>query len=70
MDFLKDLIEINNLDYLKSLAKEKKLDQEETEQFIQQYNKRNNRLFISCKKYKIDEYKKLIQKDKYDAFIE
>ena len=70
MDFLKDLIEINNLDYLKSLAKEKKLDQEETEQFIQQYNKRNNRLFISCKKYKIDEYKTLIQKDKYDAFIE
>jgi len=24
MDFLKDLIEINNLDYLKDLAKEKK----------------------------------------------
>lgn len=70
MDFLKDLIEINNLEYLKDLAKEKKLDQGETDRFIQQYNKRNNRLFISCKKYKIDEYKKLIQKDKYDAFIE
>ena len=70
MDFLKDLIEINNLEYLKDLAKEKKLDQEETEQFIQKYNKRNNRLFISCKQYKIDDYKDIIQKDHYNAFIE
>ena len=70
MDFLKDLIEINNLDYLKDLAKEKKLDQEKTEQFIQKYNKRNNRLFISCKQYKIDDYKDIIQKDHYNAFIE
>ncbi len=70
MDFLKDLIEINNLDYLKDLAKEKKLDQEETERFIQKYNKRNNRLFISCKQYKIDDYKDIIQKDHYNAFIE
>ena len=69
MDFLKDLIEINNLDYLKDLAKEKKLDQEKTEQFIQKYNKRNNRLFISCKQYKIDDYKDIIQKDHYNDGI-
>ena len=57
MDFLKELIELNNKLYLNELTKKQNLSEEETEKFIQRYNKRNNRLFIPCKKYRIDEYK-------------
>ena len=56
MDFLKDLLELNNVIYLTKLAEKQNLDEDESEQFIQKYNKRNNRLFKPCKKYKIDEY--------------
>jgi hypothetical protein len=56
MDFLKDLLELNNVIYLTKLAEKQNLDEDESGQFIQKYNKRNNRLFKPCKKYKIDEY--------------
>ena len=56
MDFLKDLLELNNVIYLTKLSEKQNLDEDESEQFIQKYNKRNNRLFKPCKKYKIDEY--------------
>ena len=56
MDFLKDLLELNNVIYLTKLAEKQNLDEDGSEQFIQKYNKRNNRLFKPCKKYKIDEY--------------
>jgi hypothetical protein len=49
---------------LQNLAKEKNLNEEETELFIQKYNKDNNRLFTPCKQYKIDEYRAAI--DKYN----
>lgn len=66
MDFLKDLIELNNVIYLEKLSEKQSLDEEEKEQFIQKYNKRNNRLFKPCKKYTIDEYK--IKVDRYSLF--
>jgi len=56
MDFLKDLLELNNVIYLTKLAEKQNLDEDGSEQFIQKYNKRNNRLFKPCRKYKIDEY--------------
>ena len=56
MDFLKDLLELNNVIYLEKLAEKQNLDEDRSEQFIQKYNKRNNRLFKPCRKYKIDEY--------------
>jgi len=62
MDFLKDLIKINNEIYLEKIAKEKYLDEDETILFINKYNKSNNRLFKSHKKYIIDEYKEKINK--------
>ena len=57
MDFLKEILELNNIIYLDKLTKEQNLNEEEKIKFIQKYNKRNNRLFTPCKKYKIDEYK-------------
>lgn len=63
MDFLKELLELNNVIYLEKLAEKQNLDEEEKIQFIQKYNKRNNRLFKPCKKYMIDEYK--IKVDRY-----
>ena len=57
MDFLKDLLEINNIIYLTKLAKKQGLEEDDKEIFIQKYNKINNRLFTPCKKYRIDEYK-------------
>ena len=57
MDFLKELLELNNVITLEKLANEQGLDDLEKDQFVQKYNKRNNRLFTPCKKYKIDEYK-------------
>tara|TARA_B100000902_G_C26880704_1_gene702440 strand:+ start:465 stop:662 length:198 start_codon:yes stop_codon:yes gene_type:complete len=62
MDFLKELLELNNITYLEKIANEKKLEEEDKEKFIQKYNKRNNRLFKPCKKYKIDEYQLKIQR--------
>ena len=63
MDFLENLMEINNIITLQNLAKDKNLNEEETESFIQKYNKDNNRLFTSCKQYPIDDYK--VKVDKY-----
>jgi len=64
MDFLKDLIEINNKLYLEKVASSKDLDEEIV---IQKYNKRNNRLFKPCQKYKIDEYK--LKVEKYNLYL-
>ena len=64
MDFLKDLLELNNTLYLEKLADKQNLDELEREQFIQKYNKRNNRLFKPCKKYMIDDYK--VKVDRYE----
>ena len=64
MDFLKELLELNNEIYLNELTKDKNLSEEEKIKFIQKYNKRNNRLFTPCKKYKIDEYKLKIERYK------
>lgn len=57
MDFLKELIEINNVYTLDKIANKQNLEKEEHVKFIKKYNKSNNRLFTPCKKYKIDEYK-------------
>ena len=62
MDFLKDLLELNNVIYLEKLAEKQNLDEEEKIQFIQKYNKRNNRLFKPCKKYMIDDYKLKVER--------
>lgn len=64
MDFLKDLLELNNTLYLEKLADKQNLDELERKQFIQKYNKRNNRLFKPCKKYVIDDYK--VKIDRYE----
>ena len=66
MDFLKDLLELNNVIYLEKLAEKQNLDEDEKIQFIQKYNKRNNRLFKPCKKYTIYEYKIKVQR--YSSF--
>jgi len=68
MDFLEELLILNNLYTLNKIASDRKLDDggdEEREEFIQKYNKSNNRLFTPCKKYMIDDYKKEV--DKYDS---
>ena len=57
MDFLKELIEINNVYTLDKIANKQNLGKEEHVKFIEKYNKSNNRLFTPCKKYKIDDYK-------------
>ena len=57
MEFLEELLLINNTLELKRIAKEKDLNEEETEQFIHKYNKSNNRSFTPCKNYMINEYK-------------
>tara|TARA_B100001287_G_C22649670_1_gene514552 strand:+ start:1233 stop:1436 length:204 start_codon:yes stop_codon:yes gene_type:complete len=57
MDFLKELIEINNVYTLDKIANKQNLEKEEHVKFIEKYNKSNNRLFTPCKKYKIDDYK-------------
>ena len=62
MDFLKDLLELNNVITLEKIANEKGFTQDETKQFITKYNKRNNRLFKPCKTYRIDNYRFKIQK--------
>tara|TARA_B110000971_G_scaffold186269_1_gene194887 strand:- start:52 stop:261 length:210 start_codon:yes stop_codon:yes gene_type:complete len=65
MDFLEELLIINNLYTLNQIASDRKLEGMEREGFIQKYNKSNNRLFTPCKKYMIDEYKETV--DKYES---
>ncbi len=62
MDFLEELLIINNLYTLNKIADEKKLVDEERIEFIKKYNKSNNRLFTPCKKYMIDDYKSEVEK--------
>jgi hypothetical protein len=62
MDFLEELLIINNLYSLNKIADEKNLNEEEREEFIQKYNKQNNRLFTPCKTYMIDDYKCEVEK--------
>lgn len=62
MDFLEELLIINNLYSLNKKADEKELNEEEREEFIQKYNKSNNRLFTPCKTYMIDDYKCEVEK--------
>jgi hypothetical protein len=50
---------------LNQIASDRKLEGMESEEFIQKYNKSNNRLFTPCKKYMIDEYKESV--DKYES---
>ena len=64
MDFLEELIIMNNMIQLTKIATEMNLNEEETQLFIDKYNKENNRLFTPCKKYMIDEYQKPV--DKYN----
>tara|TARA_B100000161_G_scaffold264574_2_gene238166 strand:- start:842 stop:1054 length:213 start_codon:yes stop_codon:yes gene_type:complete len=68
MDFLKDLLELNNVIYLEKLAEKQDLDEDEKEGFIKKYNKRNNRLFKPCKKYMIDDYKKKVERYSHSTF--
>ena len=68
MDFLKDLLELNNVIYLEKLAEKQNLDEDEKGKFIQKYNKRNNRLFKSCKKYMIDDYKMKVDRYSLSTF--
>ena len=68
MDFLKDLLELNNTLYLEKLADKQNLDEPERKQFIQKYNKRNNRLFKPCKKYIIDDYKTRVDRYELSTF--
>ena len=61
MDFLKELIEINNEIMLKEYSKKYISENEENYlekriEFINKYNKKNNSLFTLCKKYNIDDY--------------
>ena len=60
MDFLKDLIKINNDILLNDLINKQSLNKEESKKFIETYDKHNNKLFILCKKYHINDYEKEI----------
>jgi len=62
MDFLEELLILNNIFKLNEIADDRKLEGVEREEFIKKYNKRNNRLFTPCKKYMIDEYKSSAEK--------
>ena len=62
MEFLKDLLKINNEIFLMKLAEKQNLDDDNKDKFIQKYNKINNRLFTPCKKYRIDEYKVKVER--------
>tara|TARA_E500000178_G_C16767651_1_gene637662 strand:- start:247 stop:453 length:207 start_codon:yes stop_codon:yes gene_type:complete len=62
MDFLEELLILNNFYILNQIADEKELVGEEREVFIKNYNKNNNRLFTPCKKYMIDDYKCDVEK--------
>ena len=62
MDFLEELLIINNLYIVNKIADERLLESEERIEFIKKYNKENNRLFTPCKKYMIDDYKSEVKK--------
>ena len=62
MDFLEELLILNNIFKLNEIADDRKLEGVEREEFIKKYNKSNNRLFTPCKKYMIDEYKESVEK--------
>ena len=67
MDFLKELIEINNENFLekysiKYISENEENYLEKRIEFINKYKKKNNNLFTLCKRYNIDDYyKKLIR---------
>jgi len=65
MDFLEELLIINNLYTLNKIADERGLNEEQRIEFIQKYNKSNNRLFTPCKTYMIDDYN--CEVEKYEA---
>ena len=65
MDFLEELLLLNNIFTLDKIANEKNLDDDKKKEFILNHNKSNNRLFTPCKKYMIDDYKKEV--DKYNS---
>jgi len=46
MDFIKELIELNNIVYLDHVAEKLGLDEVEKKEYIYKYNKGNNRLFV------------------------
>jgi len=58
MDFLKELIELNNI----VILEKKSIDEDDLNQKKRFYNKRNNRLFKPCKKYMVDDYRKKVKK--------
>jgi hypothetical protein len=62
MDFLEELLILNNIFKLNEIADDRKLEGVERDEFIKKYNKSNNRLFTPCKKYMIDEYKSSVEK--------
>jgi ATP-dependent RNA circularization protein (DNA/RNA ligase family) len=62
MDFLEELLILNNIFKLNEIADDRKLEGIEREEFIKKYNKSNNRLFQKCNKYMIDEYKEIVEK--------
>tara|TARA_B110000967_G_scaffold171638_1_gene182208 strand:- start:443 stop:649 length:207 start_codon:yes stop_codon:yes gene_type:complete len=64
MDFLEELIILNNMITLRKKAIELNLTEEDEKLFIIKYNKSNNRLFTPCKQYMIDEYKDEVTKYK------
>jgi hypothetical protein len=63
MDFIKELMSLNNIVYLDRVAEKQGLDEVEKNEYIHKYNKGNNRLFVASKSYMIDEYRKTIVKD-------
>jgi len=58
MDFLKELIELNNI----VILEKKSIDEDDLNQKKRFYNKRNNRLFKPCKKYMVDDYRHKVKK--------
>ena len=58
MDFLKELMELNNIVYLEKIS----ADEEDLNDKKRDYNKRNNRLFKPCKKYKMNDYQSKVDK--------
>ena len=67
MDFLKELIQLNNEIYLKQSSEEKIVDtiedyKQRRIEFVNKFNKKNNRLFTISKQYHNDDYQSKIRK--------
>ena len=67
MDFLKELIQLNNEIYLKQSSEEKIVDtiedyKQRRIEFVNKFNKKNNRLFTISKQYHNDDYQFKIRK--------